>query len=460
MNIVHNIIIVQKRIKMKKIYLTLLLFPVIVAYSQTSLDGYIKTALSNSETIKQQQFLLTKSLYALKEAKSLFLPNVAFNGTYTIADGGRTVDIPVGDLMNPVYKSLNQLTGTNNFPQIQNQSVLLNPNNFYDAKIRTTYPILNAEIEYNRKIKTRQYNLQQIEISLYKRELVKEVKNAWYKYLQACEAVTIYKTAIVLVNENLRVNTSLFNNQKVNRTAVIRSDNEVSKYNALLESAIQTRNNARAYFNFLLNADLNTEIITDSLTTLPVDLFLMDSTVAKREELGKLKEAIAINQNITALAKSYKRPKLNSFVDLGSQAFDFKVNNKSFYYFAGLSLEWNIFSGNKNKYKIRQAEADGQVLQSQSSYVEQQLKLQLAVSNNSFKAAIAQYYAAQSQVASSQKYYNDMFRLYKEGQALFIELLDAQNQLVTAKLQLNISLFDAWIKAAEIERANAGYNLN
>jgi outer membrane protein TolC len=445
---------------MKKIYLTLLLFPVIVAYSQTSLDGYIKTALSNSETIKQQQFLLTKSLYALKEAKSLFLPNVAFNGTYTIADGGRTVDIPVGDLMNPVYKSLNQLTGTNNFPQIQNQSVLLNPNNFYDAKIRTTYPILNAEIEYNRKIKTRQYNLQQIEISLYKRELVKEVKNAWYKYLQACEAVTIYKTAIVLVNENLRVNTSLFNNQKVNRTAVIRSDNEVSKYNALLESAIQTRNNARAYFNFLLNADLNTEIITDSLTTLPVDLFLMDSTVAKREELGKLKEAIAINQNITALAKSYKRPKLNSFVDLGSQAFDFKVNNKSFYYFAGLSLEWNIFSGNKNKYKIRQAEADGQVLQSQSSYVEQQLKLQLAVSNNSFKAAIAQYYAAQSQVASSQKYYNDMFRLYKEGQALFIELLDAQNQLVTAKLQLNISLFDAWIKAAEIERANAGYNLN
>jgi outer membrane protein TolC len=53
-----------------------------------------------------------------------------------------------------------------------------------------------------------------------------------------------------------------------------------------------------------------------------------------------------------------------------------------------------------------------------------------------------------------------MFRLYKEGQALFIELLDAQNQLITAKLQLNISLFDTWIKATEIERANAGYNLN
>lgn len=444
---------------MKRLFIILLLFPVIDTYSQTSLDDYIKTALGNNETIKQQQFLLTKSLYALKEAKSLFLPSVAFNGTYTLAGGGRTVDIPVGDLMNPVYKTLNQLTGANNFPQIQNQSVLLNPNNFYDAKIRTTYPIINAEIEYNRKIKTQQYSLQQIEIDLYKRELVKDVKNAYYKYLQACEAVTIYKTALVLVNENLRVNTSLFNNQKVNRTALVRSDNEVSKYNALLESAIQTQNNAMAYFNFLLNTDLNTAIITDSITAVPFDMFLTDTTVAKREELTKLKEAVAINQNIIALAKSYKRPKLNSFVDLGSQAFDFKVNNKSFYYFAGLSLEWNIFSGNKNKYKIRQAEADGQILQSQTSYVEQQLKLQLTISSNSFRAALAEYNAAKSQVASSQKYYNDMFRLYKEGQALFIELLDAQNQLVTAKLQLNISLFDTWIKAADIERSNAGYSL-
>ena len=445
---------------MKKILSFLLLILAVSAYSQTHLEQYIRTGLNNNETIRQQQFLLTKSLYALKEAKSLFLPSVGFNATYTLAGGGRTVDFPVGDLLNPVYKTLNQMTGTNNFPQVQNQSILLNPDNFYDAKIRTTYPILNAEIEYNRKIKTQQYSLQQIEINLYKRELVKEIKNAYFKYLQACEAVNIYETALSLVKENLRVNTSLFNNQKVNRTAVVRSDNEVSKYTAQLESSIQTRNNAKAYFNFLLNSDLDSEIITDSITAVPADLFLTDTTVAKREELGKLKEAIAINQNITALAKSYKRPKLNTFVDLGSQAFDFTVNNKSFYYLAGISLEWNIFSGNKNKYKIRQAEADGKVLQSQTGYVEQQLKLQLTTSNNLFKAVIAEYNAAQSQVASSQKYYNDMFRLYKEGQALFIELLDAQNQLVTAQLQLNISLFDTWIKATEIERSNASFTIH
>ncbi len=440
--------------------MTLLLLTFVNGFSQTKLDDYIKTALDNNETIKQQHFLLNKSLFALNEAKGLFLPSVAFHSAYTLANGGRTVDIAVGDMMNPVYSTLNQLTGTNNFPQIENQSVLLNPNNFYDAKIRTTYPIINAEIQYNKKIKTQQVSLQQIEIDLYKRELVKDVKIAYYKYLQASEAVEIYKSALVLVNENLRVNTSLFNNQKVNRTAVVRSENDVSKYKAQLESAIQTQNNAKAYFNFLLNIDLNTSIETDRLTAIPLDLFLADTSVAKREELAKLKQAISINQNVTAMANSYLLPKLNSFVDFGSQAFDFKVNNKSVYYFGGVSLEWNIFSGNRYKEKVRQAKVDEQVLQSQLSYVEQQLILQLTLSNNTYKASLAGYNSANSQVDASQKYYNDILRLYKEGQSLFIEVLDAQNQLVTAKLQQNISLFDTWTKAAEIERANAGHNLN
>ena len=65
-------------------------------------------------------------LYALKEAHALFLPNVSFGASYSKADGGRTIDLPLGDLLNPVYKSLNQLTGSTKFPNLQNKSVLLN----------------------------------------------------------------------------------------------------------------------------------------------------------------------------------------------------------------------------------------------------------------------------------------------------------------------------------------------
>ena len=441
---------------MKKILTLLLLFLVGNAYAQTHLEQYIRTGLSSNETIRQQQFLLDKSLWALKEAKSLFLPNVEFNGAYTLAGGGRTVDIPVGDLMNPVYKTLNQLTGTNNFPQVQNQSVLLNPNNFYDVKLHTTYPVINAEIAYNKKIRSQQYDLQKIETDIYKRELVKEIKIAYYNYLQATTAIGIYENALALVKENERINTSLFNNQKVNRTAVVRSNNEVTKITAQLNTAIKNRDNARDFFNFLINQPLTTPILIDSIVSIP-DAHVADTAVNKREELLKLNTAAAINKNLIGLANSYKIPKLNSFLDLGSQAFDFKVNDKSPYYFFGISLGWDIFSGGKNKYKVKQAEADAKVIASQTSNTEQQLRLQVSVASNEFNAALVNYNAAVSQAASSEKYYKDELRLYKEGIALYIELLDAQNQLVSAQLQANISLYDTLIKQAEIERANASF---
>ena len=442
---------------MKKLLPLLLLLSVGSAYSQTHLEQYINLALSSNETIRQQQFLLDKSLWALKEAKSLFLPHVELNGTYTLADGGRTVDIPVGDLVNPVYKTLNQLTASNNFPQVENRSILLNPNNFYDVKLHTTYPIINAEIAYNKKIKSQQYDLQKIETDIYKRELVKEIKVAYYNYLQATTAIGVYENALALVKENERINTSLFNNQKVNRTAVVRSNNEVTKIAAQLNTGIINRDDARNFFNFLINQPLTTPILIDSITNTADPHVVNDTAVNKREELLKLNTAAAINKNLIDLAKSYKIPKLNSFLDVGSQAFDFKVNDKSPYYFFGISLGWNVFSGGKNKYKAKQAEADTKAIASQTSNTEQQLKLQLSVALNSFNAAFINYNAAVSQVASSEKYYKDELRLYKEGIALYIELLDAQNQLVSAQLQANISLYDTLVKQAEIERANASF---
>jgi hypothetical protein len=109
-------------------------------------NAYIRDGLRDNETIKQQGFLLDKSLAALGEARSLFLPNIALGMTYTRAGGGRTIDFPIGDLLNPVYTTLNQLTRSEGFPRLENATILLNPNDFYDAKIRTSAPLYNVEM--------------------------------------------------------------------------------------------------------------------------------------------------------------------------------------------------------------------------------------------------------------------------------------------------------------------------
>jgi len=429
-----------------------------LGYAQNKLESYIQTGLKNNEVIKQHNFDISKSMYALKEAKSLFYPTVSLNGSYTKAEGGRTIDIPIGDMLNPVYSTLNQITNSSAFPMLENQSVLINPDNFYDAKIHTTMPLLNFEIIYNKRIKTQQTSLQKIELEIYQRELVKEIKIAYYKYLQSVQGVKIYEDALALVKENQRVNQALFRNEKINRTAVLRSDNEVIRIQANLESARQTSSNARSYFNFLLNQKLDTAIEAEENEVPPVGA--VAENTQNREELQKLTQAKEINENVSRLTSSYWLPKVNGFADFGIQDFDFQADKNSRYYFAGVGLEWNIFSGNKNKWKLKQVEQDNKKIISQTDNVKQQLLLQFQVSQNNLKSALEQFYADKNQKQSSKKYNDDITKLYKEGQAIYIELLDAQNQWVNSQLNTNISLYNSWIAFAELERANATFTFN
>jgi outer membrane protein TolC len=429
-----------------------------LGYAQNKLESYIQTGLKNNEVIRQHNFDITKSMYALKEAQALFYPTVSLNANYTKADGGRTIDIPIGDMLNPVYSTLNQITNSNAFPMLENQSVLINPDNFYDAKIHTTMPLLNFEIIYNKRIKSQQTTLQKIELEIYQRELVKEIKIAYYKYLQSVEGIKIYEDALALVKENQRVNQALFRNEKINRTAVLRSDNEVIRIQANLETARQTSNNARSYFNFLLNQKLDAVIETEESEVAPIEVLLENTQ--NREELQKLTQAKEINENVSKLTNSYWLPKVNGFADFGIQDFDFEVDKQSRYYFAGVGLEWNIFSGNKNKYKLQQVEEDQKKISSQTDNIKQQLLLQFQVSQNNLKSALEQFYADKNQKQSAKKYNDDITKLYKEGQAIYIELLDAQNQWVNAQLNTNISLYNSWIAFAELERANATFTFN
>ncbi|MGN6181519.1 MAG: TolC family protein [Mucilaginibacter sp.] len=451
------------KIKSKKKYGFILLAAALLASpsakAQSKLDEYIQDGLASNQSIKQQNFVLEKNVYALKEAKSMFGPDVTFSTTYTKADGGRTIDFPTGDLFNGVYSTLNKLTGSNAFPQLQNQHILLNPDNFYDAKFRTTLPILNAELIYNKRIKQQHVDLQKTEVLLYKRELVKDIKTAYYNYSKAVYATEIYESSLRLVEEGQRINTKLFDNSKVNRTVVLRSQNEVSRINAALVGARKTAESARYYFNFLINRPLTDSILLDDITTLPALDQSLVNNISGREELAKLRIAKDINGNLNGLAKSYLIPKVGTSIDLGSQAFDWKFNSQSRYYLFGVSLEWDLFSSGKNSYRVKQTIADREALASQTDYVQQQLLTELKVRQATMQSAIAQYEAAQSQLKTSQTYYNDMVKLYKQGMAIYIELLDAQNQWIDAQLNANIALYDTWIAFTAIERANASFTI-
>jgi outer membrane protein TolC len=446
-----------------KIYylLTFLLLSTSLGQAQSQLlDEYIQQGLTSNNALKQQNFLLKKSLYALDEAKGLFLPSVNFNTQYTLASGGRRIAFPVGDLLNPVYQTLNILTSSERFPQIANVNEQFFPNDFYDAKFRVTQPILNAEIYYNRKIKREQVSLQKIEIQVFKRELVKDLKSAYFRYLQASEAIKIYQNAMALVKESDRVNQSLVKNGMATQTVLRRSESEIRKIEAQLTEADNNRKNAQAYLNFLLNKPFENDIqIDSSFLNKSLQFADLSNNVSNREELQKLRSAIQINQMATQLNKAFYLPKMGASLDLGSQGFHWQFNNQTRYALLGISLDIPIFAGFRNQNKIRQSQMEVSALQAQYDQVEDQLNLQVQTTQNSYNSAWQIYDSNTAQVEAAKRYLNDIFKKYKQGQTNFIEFLDARTDLTTAEIQQSIALSNVWIKWAELERAKASYQM-
>jgi outer membrane protein TolC len=427
--------------------------------AQDVLESYIREGLESNQQVQQRILDFDKSVLALSEARSLFLPRVNFEADYFLAGGGRTVDFPAGDLLNPVYSTLNQLTQSQAFPMLDNQRILLNPNNFYDVRLRTTLPLFQAELIYNKRIQTDLIAVAGLELLSYKRELIKDIKSAYFTYLKTLEAIRIFQNALKLASENNRINDALFSNDMVNKTILVRSANEIIRFENELEVAIQQSTNAKAYFNFLLNRDLNEPIIESSYP-LPLYESLDDtSSFLQREELRQMYVSSTIDKHSLRLSKAYVMPKISAFMDVGSQGFDWEYNNRTQYYFFGLSTRWNVFAGGQNRINVQKAKVDQAKTTLDINQVTEQLRLALLVSQNNFKASYSQYLGNVSQVQSAKRAYEDSMKLYASGQILFIELLDAQNQLITANLQKNISLFDCHIKAAEIERAAASFNL-
>ena len=420
--------------------------------------NYIDQAIENNLVLKEKKISLEKGLTALKEAKSLFLPVTSFEAQYMVSDGGRTIDIPVGSLMNPVYKTLNQLTTSEKFPEIGNVSEQLNPNNFYDVRIKTIMPIINPDLRINREIRKQEISIQQYEIDIYKRELVKEVKSAYYNYLTATRAIGIYKSALDVVNQNLKLNQSLLQNGKGLPAYVSRAESEVNKVEVQLQNVMNDQKNARSYFNFLLNKPLHEEIVSSPEDFMLEKLSDTALNVSQREELKSLSMMSNINNNVLKMNRSFRTPRLNAFLDIGSQGFDFNVDSKSLFYLAGLQLKIPLFTGKANLYKIEQTELTGRSVELKKENTAKQLELAASVSRNNVDNARNTWLSFLKQEESANKYFQLISRGYQAGINSFIEFLDARNQMTTVQLQLNIQKYKVMTALADYERQTASYS--
>jgi outer membrane protein TolC len=436
----------------------LLLFALPLFGQKSVLDEYVATAFQQNITLQQKSIQVEKAMIALKTAQSLYQPSVAFQGGYQSGEGGRSIAFPVGDLLNPVYSTLNALTKSTAFPQISNVETNFFPRDFYDVKVQTTMPLYNKDISYNKQIQEQSLSLQREDVSLYKRELVKQIKTAYYNYLLSLGLVKVYENSLNLALEGKKVNEKLLANGKGLPAYLLRSDSEIATIQAQIADAVKQNQAAQYYFNFLLNRELRAEIRID---------FEVEKAVAGvysvvpgvREELSLLSKSINIQETVLKMNESFYLPKLNGFVNLGSQATLNNISSKSGYYFFGLQMDIPIFSGKRNLYKVKQTQLDIASAKNALDLSTKQFNMATEIAQKNVQSSIVSFQASTKSYEAASAYLRLIEKGYKEGVSTYLETVDARNQWMNAQINYQLKQFNVLIAAAAYEREAASYPL-
>jgi outer membrane protein TolC len=422
--------------------------------AQQILETYIQEGLANNLVLKEKNASLEQSLLALKDAKSFFLPSMDFGASYTLAEGGRTIAFPVGDLLNPVYATLNKLTASSSFPQIENVSEQLLPNNFYDTRFRTTLPLLNTDIKYQNQIRKEQVNWSSYQVDIYRATLIQDIQVAYFSFCAAHSSIEILKNTLQLVTQNLKDTRSLVESGKGLPASVLRAESELEQVKSMLLEAENKTVNAAQYLNFLVNRPLEQSVPFEAipLDLSQLDLMLTEDIQEQNPELRAMQSMESIQQTLLKSGKNYWVPKISTYADLGSQGFDWSFDSQSRYLMGGLSLSVPVFQGGRNQNQIQKNIIGLESIQRQKELVNQKLSLSLHIQKNEVKTHLAGLQSAEKKLLAATAYLKLIDRGFKEGSQSLLEFIDARNQFTQAALQKTISEYKLQMALAQLER--------
>jgi len=388
----------------------------------------------------------------VREARALLLPRLNLESRVSEQSG----TLNLGDIVNPAFGALNQLTGSNRFPT--NLDISL-PRS-HDSYFRFSVPIVNPAIWANRSAANHRYDAQRFERLSVARDLAARVQSAWLTARSAERAVGIREATLVLVQESQRVTTRLIDAGSATPDGLFRARAEVSEAEQQLIEARDAASAALRSVNQLAGRPLDTALddIPDSLLVRDIPIAreaALSLGVDRREELAQLEAAGAAAGSAVRAARGSFFPTIGVAVDYGFTGNTVSFSGKDDYVVASLVLSWNLFNGGGDVARISGARATQEELAARHRDLLENVRLQVLQAYDAAVAGRSAIQAADDQLESARRAYNLIGRRYQEGQVPQIELIDARSALTRAELNRSVTLYRYAQRLVELERAAA-----
>ncbi len=422
------------------------------------LDEYVDIGLKNNLQLQQKQFRLDKSMSALAEARGKFLPAVSFEARYSRAGGGRMIDIPIGDLINPMYEALGLPL------RLENETIPFLREKEHETKLRVIQPVFQPGVFYNYKIKQELRDIEHAAKNIYSRHLISDIHSAYYNYLKAKALTELLAETHGLLKENVRVSQSLFKNNKVTKDAVHRAKAELYGFEEQQTEADKQRLLAKSYFNHLLNRPLSSDIQTQTISSAPsanhaILEEMVEKACASREELIQLQKVIDIAKHQKGLARSAHLPGVSAVVDYGYQGEKYQFEDEDDYWMASLVASWSLFNGFQNYQKVQQAKFNQKEQELQFQILQENITLQVQEAFYNLEVAFKRIHTTKQQKESAELSFKVIQKKYREGMSPQIELIDSRAAMIRAQVNAIVSLYDYQIQMAVFDKVMASVEL-
>lgn len=433
-------------------------------------DALVKLALERNPLLLGQQQAVQAGLAQVKEAAANGSPSVALNARVSVAEGGRTFEIPTGDVLNPVYRNLealNQRQGIPvSYPTLQNQTLSLLRPREQDTRVVLTAPLYAPTLEPRVKAAGAAAVAASAGMESVARHLVRDVKVAWHGMHQALAQKQVFQASEALLTENLRVYQVLLEEGKVTRDAVLRAEAELlAVQQAVAEAQFQADNAARR-LNVLTARPLDTEIRIQlepavSATTAGAQV---GSAVSMQDfqlppELRQVLAGVQARKSLEEAARKNFQPTVGLAVEAGYQGTDYSTGSGTGVAIASVVLNWRFSDGGLRDAQLGAAMAARRQLELQEEEAKAQLEGILRGAGERLSLSLQQVRNAQARQRASEEAFRIASLKRDAGALTQLEYFDAQRVLtdsrsaaVTAQAQLNVAI-------AEFELAKSAYPL-
>jgi outer membrane protein TolC len=414
-------------------------------------DGYVEAALKENLALRQRGASVEEAEARLTQAKAGFLPTVAFEARATERYGAV---LDLGELVNPVYATLNQRFGTM-FPTDVQVALPLKR----ETKLIATQPLFAPALADRYRLRREETELERRQWDVLAEHVRAEVEGTYYMLGRALSLCGLLDETRALLDENLRVSTLLFSQEKVTEDAVFRAKAELADWEVMRAQAADGADNARRYLNFLAQKPLDAPVPTPPAVPSSPALALDEGTALGRAKGRAELAAVATGQRVAghalALAEDAYWPTLGAAAEYGFQGdrYDFSWNKD--YLLVSLVLRFNLWNGFGDAARVSEARAARTRLGLAQEELQGQIALEVHRALRAAETARQTIEKVGARVDSTRASYDIVARRYAAGAAPPVELLDARTARTRAEMDQVIARYDYAVKLVELERVAA-----